>query len=355
MYTERINKLRASMAKKSIDGVLLIGDPNRNYLSGFTGDESFSIITKDNAIYITDSRYTEQAKMQVKDYSIVQYKGNIVGFLADLITELKIQNLGFEEDVVTFSQYSSFKEKFNCELTPLDGMVENIRVIKNEAEIASIKKAAEIADNAFEHMRKFIKVGMTELEIALELEFFMKKQGAKFLSFPSIVASGYRSSLPHGEPTNKVVQNGEFLTLDYGCVFEEYCSDMTRTFVIGQPDEKMLEVYNTVLEAQLLALEAIKPGVKASLIDKIARDYITKKGYGDYFGHGLGHGVGREIHEAPSVNSKSEIILSAGMVITDEPGIYLPNFGGVRIEDLVVVTENGCETLSKSNKQLIKL
>jgi Xaa-Pro aminopeptidase len=293
--------------------------------------------------------------MQVKDYSIVQYKGNIVGFLADLITELKIENLGFEEEVVTFSQYSSFKEKFNCELTPLDGMVENIRVIKNEAEIASIKKAAEIADNAFEHMRKFIKVGMTELEIALELEFFMKKQGAKFLSFPSIVASGYRSSLPHGEPTNKVVQNGEFLTLDYGCVFEEYCSDMTRTFVIGQPDEKMLEVYNTVLEAQLLALEAIKPGVKASLIDKIARDYITKKGYGDYFGHGLGHGVGREIHEAPSVNSKSEIILSAGMVITDEPGIYLPNFGGVRIEDLVVVTENGCETLSKSNKQLIKL
>ena len=355
MYYERIEKLRSSMAEKNLDGVLLIGDSNRNYLSGFTGDESFSIITKDKAVFITDSRYTEQAKIQVKDYLVVEYKTNIVDFLANLVKEFGIKKLGFEEDVVTYSRYISFKEKFSCEVIPLNGIVEAIRIVKDETEISSIRKAAEIADMAFEHMRKFIKAGMTEIEVALELEFFMKKLGAKALSFPSIVASGVRSSLPHGEPTNKIIKNGEFLTLDYGCVFEEYCSDMTRTLVVGQPDEKMTCIYNTVLEAQRLALKAIRPGVNASDVDKVARDYITDKGYGEYFGHGLGHGVGRQIHEAPGVNKRSEVVLSVGMVITDEPGIYLPNFGGVRIEDLVVVTEDGCEILSKSTKELITL
>jgi Xaa-Pro aminopeptidase/Xaa-Pro dipeptidase len=355
MFHNRIIKLRQSMNEKGIDGVLLVGDANRNYLSGFTGDESFSVITPDKAFFITDSRFTEQAKQQVKDYEVLEYSKNItfVDFLANLADKNNIKKLGFEEDEISFSTYSLYKSKLNCELIPMEGMVEEIRVIKDENELEILRKAAKIADKAFEHIIKFIKPGMTEREIGLELEFFMKKLGASSLSFPSIVASGVRSSLPHGIATEKIVNTGEFLTLDYGCVYEGYCSDMTRTLVIGEPTEKMLEIYNVVLEAQERALKAFKPGVPAIEVDKVARDYITEKGYGSYFGHGLGHGVGRQIHEAPTVGYRNTKELQAGMVVTDEPGIYMPNFGGVRIEDLLLIKEDGIEILSKSPKQLI--
>ncbi|NMM61386.1 aminopeptidase P family protein [Clostridium sp. P21] len=355
MFKKRIGELRKLMNAKSMDAVLLVGDYNRNYLSGFTGDESFSVITKDKTFFITDSRFTEQAKQQVKDYEVIEYnKGtSFQDFLGELVKNNNIKTLGFEEDVLSFATYNLYKSKVQCELVPMKGMVEQIRVIKDESELKLIKKAAEIADKAFDHMLKFIKVGMTEREIGLELEFYMKKLGATDLSFPSIVASGVRSSLPHGQATEKVVNKGEFLTLDYGCIYREYCSDMTRTIVIGEPSEKMIKVYNTVLEAQERALKAYKPGVSAIDVDETARGYIREKGYGDYFGHGLGHGVGRQIHEAPSVGYRSTEILKPGMIVTDEPGIYIPGFGGVRIEDLLVITENGSETLSKSPKQLI--
>lgn len=355
MFEKRIMKLRDLMNKKGIDGVLLVGDANRNYLSGFTGDESFSVITSDKAFFITDSRFTEQANQQVKGYEVLEYSKNTTfgDFLADLVNKNDIKKLGFEEDVLSFSSYSLYKSKVSCEMVPMEGMVEEIRIIKDESELEILRKAAEIADKAFEHIVKFIKPGMTEREIGLELEFFMKKLGATALSFPSIVASGVRSSLPHGVATEKVVNEGEFLTLDYGCVYEGYCSDMTRTLVIGEPTEKMLEVYNVVLEAQERALKAFKPGTPAIEVDKVARDYITEKGYGSYFGHGLGHGVGRQIHEAPTVGYRNAKELQAGMVVTDEPGIYIPSFGGVRIEDLLLIKEDGIEILSKSPKQLI--
>lgn len=355
MYKKRITKLRELMNKKGIDGVLLVGDANRNYLSGFTGDESFSVITADKAFFITDSRFTEQAKQQVKDYEVLEYSKNTTfgDFLGDLVNKNNIKKLGFEEDVLSFSSYSLYKSKVSCELVPMEGIVEEIRVVKDESELEVLRKAAEIADKAFEHIVKFIKPGMTEREIGLELEFFMKKLGATALSFPSIVASGVRSSLPHGVATEKVVKEGEFLTLDYGCVFEGYCSDMTRTLVIGEPTEKMVEIYNVVLEAQERALKAFKPGVPAIEVDKVARDYITEKGYGSYFGHSLGHGVGRQIHEAPMVGYRNAKELQAGMVVTDEPGIYIPDLGGVRIEDLLLIKEDGIEILSKSPKQLI--
>ena len=355
MFKKRIIKLRESMNKKGIDAVLLVGDANRNYLSGFTGDESFSVITADKAFFITDSRFTEQAKQQVKDYEILEYSKNTTfgDFLADLLNKNNVNKLGFEEDVISFSTYSLYKSKVSCELVPMEGMVEEIRIIKDESELEVLRKAAEIGDKAFDHIIKFIKPGMTEIEIGLELEFFMKKLGATSLSFPSIVASGVRSSLPHGIATEKVVNNGEFLTLDYGCVYEGYCSDMTRTIVIGEPTEKMIEIYNIVLEAQERALKAFKPGVPAIDVDKVARDYITEKGYGSNFGHSLGHGVGRQIHEAPMVGYRNAKELQAGMVVTDEPGIYIPGFGGVRIEDLLLIKEDGIEIMSKSPKQLI--
>lgn len=353
MFKTRINKLRNIMKKNDIDGVLLVGDYNRNYLSGFTGDESFSVITLDKTIFITDSRFTQQAKEQVKDYEIRQYDGRFSEFLSKLVDELEIKKLGFEEDIISFSTYSDYKNHVKADFIPMNGIVEEIRITKDEDEIEKTQKAADIADKAFVHMLNFIKAGMTEKEIGIELEFFMKKQGAKALSFPSIVASGVRSCLPHGEPTSKIVNNGEFLTLDYGCVFDDYCSDMTRTIVVGKPSEKMVEVYNTVLEAQINALEGIKPGAKCVDVDKIARDYIKQKGYGQYFGHGLGHGVGRQIHEAPRLSPLSDTVLKEGMIVTDEPGIYIPDFGGVRIEDLVLVTKDGYKLFSHSKKDLI--
>ena len=355
MYKERIVKLRDLMKAKNMDAVLFVGDTNRNYLSGFTGDESFSVITENKMFFITDSRFTEQANQQVKNYEILEYNKNtpFADFLGELVKKNNIKKLGFEEDILSFSVYSLYKSKVQCEFVPMERIVETIRAIKDESELKLIKKAAQIADESFEHIVKFIKPGMTEREIGLELEFKMKKLGAQELSFPSIVASGVRSSLPHGQATDKVVNNGEFLTLDFGCVYEGYCSDMTRTIVIGKPSEKMIEIYNVVLEAQEIALKAYKPNIPVISVDKIARDYITEKGYGECFRHGLGHGVGREIHESPSVGYRSAEQLQLGMVVTDEPGIYIPGFGGVRIEDLLVITENGSEVLSKSPKNLI--
>lgn len=341
------------MSEKGIDGVLLQGDPNRNYLSGFTGDESFSVITNERAIFITDSRFTEQARQQAKDYEIVQYSGKFEDFLGDLTKDLNISKIGFEENIITYDNYIKYKNKLNCELVPMDGMVEKIRIVKDEEEINCIKKAAAIADKAFEHMLGYIKAGMTERQVGLELEFYMKKLGARDLSFPTIVASGVRSCLPHGQATDKVLKEGEFLTLDFGCIYNDYCSDMTRTIVIGEPSDKMKEIYNVVLEAEMKALKGFKPGVTGKSVDKIARDYIAEKGYGKYFGHGLGHGVGREIHENPRVSPMGDTILEKGMVVTDEPGIYIPDFGGVRIEDLILITECGCEVISKSPKELI--
>ncbi|MFL0196885.1 M24 family metallopeptidase [Clostridium sp. WILCCON 0269] len=355
MFKKRIEKLRKSMEKKGFDGILLVGDANRNYLSGFTGNESFAIITLDKAFFITDSRFTEQARQQVEDYEVLEYgKGvSFIDFLSDLLDKINVKKVGFEENILSYSQYNLYTSKLQCEFIPMNGIVEELRVIKDEFEIKAIQNAAVIADKAFEHIIKFIKCGMTEREIGLELEFYMKKLGAKDLSFPSIVASGVRSSLPHGEATDKVVNMGEFLTLDFGCIFDGYCSDMTRTVVIGEPTQKMMGIYDIVLEAQQLALKEYKPGIPASHVDGIARDYIAKKGYGQYFGHGLGHGVGREIHELPTISYKNKGELKVGMIVTDEPGIYIPDFGGVRIEDLLIVTENGGKVLSKSPKELL--
>ncbi|GAA0177231.1 Xaa-Pro peptidase family protein [Clostridium sediminicola] len=353
MYTARLINLRDKLQEKHLSGILLNSDANRNYITGFTGDESYALITKERAFFITDSRYIQQAKLEAKLFEVVDYKGDLVSCISNLIRDLKIEKLAFEDEKISFSQYDKFKNGFECELVPQEGMVEELRIVKDDYEIECISKAAEIADKAFSHITNFIKVGMKESEVALELEFFMKKLGASALSFTSIVASGVRSSLPHGTATSKVINDGDFLTLDFGCVYNGYCSDMTRTVVIGKPNEKMIEIYETVKFAQEKALEEIAPGKMCSDIDKVARDYIKSKGYGSYFGHGLGHGVGSEIHEEPRVSPKSKTMLKCGMVITDEPGIYIPEFGGVRIEDLILVTEDGCKVLSKSSKELI--
>lgn len=355
MYKKRIEKLREKMTAKGIQSFLVISDPNRNYLSGFTGNESFALITKDDSYFITDSRYTEQAKLQVKDFKILEYKGKIIDFIVDLVNSKGITNIAVEEGIVTLSFYQQLKDKYTGEILSGQKEIEDIRLIKSKDEIEKIRKAASIADDGFTHLLSFIKEGMTEREIALELEFFMKKQGASGLSFETIAASGARSSLPHGAASEKVIKNGEFLTLDFGCIYQDYCSDMTRTLAIGDVSSEMIDIYNIVLEANMKVLKSIKEGMACRDVDAIARDYIKESGYGNNFGHGLGHGVGREIHEAPRLSPTGEMVLKSGMVVTDEPGIYLPGEFGVRIEDLVLVTKEGLEILSKSPKELISL
>lgn len=349
-----IDKIRAILKEQDIDSILLQKPENRFYASGFTGTTGHVLITEKEAVFITDFRYTQQAMKQCVGYSIVE--NSKVKPLSSIIKEFGVTKIGFEEDFTTFGQYTELKEKLeNVEFSPLKGAITKLRSVKTDDELQLIERAAAIGDLAFEHIQKFIKPGVRELDIALELEHFMKKQGASKLSFDSIVASGKRSSLPHGVASDKLIEDGDFVTLDFGCIYNGYCSDMTRTVVVGKATDKQKEIYNVVLEAQKMALAAVKPGITGKELDLVARNYITEKGYGEYFGHGLGHGVGLEIHELPHVNAIGEVPMEAGMVITDEPGIYIADFGGVRIEDLVVVTEDGYRVLSKSTKELIEL
>jgi Xaa-Pro aminopeptidase len=351
---QRVEKLRALLKEKELDGALIIKGHNRKYISGFTGSAGFVLVTEDKAIFITDFRYVEQASAQCQGFEIVQINNDYP--VTEEIKKHNIKVLGFEEDFVTYQQFNDFNNKLdNIELVPLEGALSKLRQIKDDGEIELISKAAHIGDMAFSHILNYIKPGVRELDLALELEYFMKKQGASGASFESIVASGKRSSLPHGVASEKLIENGDFITFDFGCIYKGYCSDMTRTVVVGKASEKQREIYDIVLEAQVKALEAIKPGPMGKEIDKIARDIITSRGYGQYFGHGLGHALGMEVHESPRLSPLETQVLSKGMVVTDEPGIYIPDFGGVRIEDLVVITEDGNNVLTKSSKELIEI
>jgi len=351
----RVERLKEKIAQQNLDAILLHKPENRRYISGFTGSTGFAIITKDKAVFATDFRYAEQAKEQCHGFEIKDLNNEYT--IYDLLKELNINILGIEDDFSTYDFVISLKEKGGLEIVPLKGLLTQLRMIKDENEIKLINKAAEITDAAFNHIIEIIKVGMTEKDVANILEYFMKSQGADGPSFSFIVASGKRSSMPHGVASEKTIEEGDFVTIDMGCKYKGYCSDMTRTFVMGNASDRQKEIYNTVLLAQEKALEAIKPGITGFELDKIARDLISDKGYGEYFGHSLGHGVGLEIHELPRLvqNEVGNIKMESGMVVTDEPGIYIPNFGGVRIEDLVVVTKDGYDVLSKSTKELLEI
>ncbi|NRG46760.1 aminopeptidase P family protein [Bacillus sp. CRN 9] len=352
---EKIQKLRATFEKLGIDGFLVTSSYNRRYLSNFTGSAGVVLISNDKALFITDFRYTEQAGKQCQGYEVVQHTGSIPEKLASLVQQLGIKKLGFEQDHVTYSSYQTFDKAIDAELVPISGEIEKLRLIKDESEIKILKGAANIADAAFTHILNFIQPGKTEIEVANELEFFMRKEGATSSSFDMIVASGHRGALPHGVASDKVIEKGELVTLDFGAYYNGYVSDITRTVAIGQPDAKMQEIYHIVLEAQLRGMKGIKPGITGKEADALTRDYITEKGYGDNFGHSTGHGIGLEVHEGPGLSSKSDIVLEPGMVVTCEPGIYLPGLGGVRIEDDTIITKDGNENLNSSKKELIIL
>lgn len=340
----RTDKLREKLREG--EGVILTGYANIFYYSGFTSGDALVFITKDRQVLVTDSRYTEQAKLEAYNFEI----RDVTEGIAKIASLLDCEVLGFEENVVTVSQLADF-QKFGKKLVPMQDTISYFRRIKDEREIRKIAAAESLGDAAFSHFLENFEYGMTERDVALMLEFYMRKNGASGTSFDTIVASGKRSCMPHGVATDKVIGIGDFVTLDFGCRLDGYCSDMTRTLVVGKCSERQREIYDTVLRAQKAALDMIAPGVKCSDIDKAAREVITEAGFGNNFGHSLGHSVGIEIHERPAFAPRSDEITEIGNVITCEPGIYIPGFGGVRIEDVVVIGEN-TRNLTKSSKEL---
>lgn len=351
----RVEKLRKKMQEENLDSFLITSPYNLRYLTNFTGTTGLAVITLEKAFFITDFRYTEQAAAQAQGFEIIKNVGPIFEEVADLVQKEGLRELGFEETTVSFLEYSVLEEIIDVQLIPISGMIEELREIKDEEEIAIIEKACSIADLAYDHILKMIQPGMTEIEVANQLDFYMRSLGASGVSFETIVASGLRSAMPHGVASKKIIEQGDLITIDFGCYYEGYVSDMTRTFAIGDPGEQLKEIYQIVLEAQLAVLEVAKPGVTGKQLDAVARDYITKHGYGEAFGHSTGHGIGLEIHEGPNVSVRAEKQFVPGNIITDEPGIYLPGIGGVRIEDDLLITSDGNRVLTHSPKELIIL
>lgn len=339
--------LRKIMESRDLDGVLLFSLENIRYLSGFTGSDAVFFLTPKEAFFLTDSRYWTQAEDEVYDSQIIRYKKKIDGIVT-LLSDLNLKRVGFESPSLPFSLYQSLVEKLGAqvELVPLERELRNLRALKDESELSLIRSAIEIASEAFLYTMKILKAGAEEQQLSLEMEFFMKRHGAEATGFDIIVASGSRSALPHGRASDKKIETGDFVLIDFGSRFKGYHSDQTRTVFCGSSSSEQRKIYEIVKTAHDRAIEKIRPGILICEVDQAARDYIQSQGYGEYFGHGTGHGIGLAVHEDPMVNGENQDLLQEGMVFTIEPGIYIPGWGGVRIEDMVRVTSTGAEVLT---------
>lgn len=353
---EKLDKLRKLLSENKIDGLLVTSDVNRRYLTNFTGSAGTVLVTRTDALLFVDFRYVKQAQSQVKDFTIIELgKTSIFEEVANTVDRLNIARLGFEQKNITYYLQSQYQEKMKAEMVPVSDVVEKLRMIKTGEEIQKIKTAVEITDTAFSKILDYIRPGITEMDVSNELEFQMRKLGATSSAYDTIIASGFRGALPHGVASNKVIEKGDMVTLDFGAYYEGYRADLTRTIAVGEPKEELKGIYTIVYDALERAIEGIKPGITGKQADAFTRDYITEKGYGKEYGHGSGHGIGLDIHEEIFMSPKCEQLLEPGMVLTVEPGIYIPNLGGVRIEDDIVITENGNEVITKSPKELIIL
>lgn len=338
------------------EAVLVHNRYNIRYISGYTNDTGVLYISPKRRVLMTDFRYLFQAKNEAAGFEVVDIAGE--GYskcISELAEEDGVRTIGFEDEELSYRSYTVYDKIIDAELVPIGNVIDGLRVIKTAEEIEYVAKAEAIGDKAFSEIIKVMKTGMTELEVAARLEYIMKCEGAEGLSFDTIVASGINSSMPHAVPGNKPLEDGDFVTMDFGCRFNGYCSDMTRTVVMGRASDKQKNIYDTVLKAQKAVLAKIQSGVTGMSMDKIARDIINEAGYEGCFGHGLGHSLGLYIHEEPRCSVKAECILPENSLMTVEPGIYVDGFGGVRIEDLVVIEEKSCRNLTFSPKELIQL
>lgn len=365
---ERQNRLRSRLEAEGLDALLISNLINLRYLTGFSGTNGYLLVTADATRFYTDGRYATQATQMVKgaDVTIASSHAALVAALNEITQREGLARVGYEGTHVTVVSRGATWEPppgldkvmgyfEGAELIATQGWVEELRKVKDAEEIASIRRAAQITDAAFEYILTRVRPGVTERELALDLEFHMRGLGAEGMSFDPIVAAAERSALPHARPSDKPVRTGGYLLFDFGCIVDGYCSDMTRTVVVGPPDDRHRSVYETVLKSQLAGLGAARPGVVCGDVDRAARSVIEQAGYPEAFMHGLGHGVGLEIHEAPSLKAGFTDLLEPGHVITVEPGAYFEGWGGVRVEDLAVVTDTGIEVLSNAPKDLIVL
>jgi len=354
MFEKRVNSISEFLENNT--AALITSDANRIYFTGFNSSAGTVLITKSRAVFLIDFRYYEKAKANVKHMEVI-LANNIHNQIKDILKEENIKKVFTETDSITIASYNRIKKALTdfCISTnrSLSQKITQLRQIKTKKELELIKKAQALTDDTFGYILSRLADGRTEREIMLDMEFYIRKNGSEGVSFDFIVVSGKNSSLPHGVPTDKKIESGDFITMDFGAVVDGYCSDMTRTVAINHVSELQKEVYSIVLNAQLESLKAIRPGVKCCDVDKIARDIISSAGYKDCFGHGLGHSVGLEIHESPALNTRDTTLLKPGVIMTVEPGIYIENKFGVRIEDMVYVTEDSCINLTKSPKELI--
>lgn len=348
---QRLGKLRELLAAAGLDALYVTNRKNFFYLSGFSGTAGALLVCRNDAFLLTDFRYLEQAQSESPEFTRVEIKDTYAAALAPLLRERQISRLGCEGEHLAYNQFLNLKDQLgDIELTGTSGLVEKIRLTKDGYEIEQIEKAAYLADKAFEQVLPAVRPGVSEREIALQLEYSMRRMGADGAAFPIIVASGPRSALPHGVASARKLQAGDLVTMDFGAVYRGYASDTTRTVVLGKPSRKQQEIYAIVLEAQMRGLAAVKKGVRASEVDRAARDVIAGRGYGAQFGHGTGHGLGLDIHENPRLSKTDHTVLQPGMAVTVEPGIYIPGWGGVRIEDTVVVGSAGARILTGTPK-----
>lgn len=355
---DRLSRIRERLAQAGLDAALITDEKNQRYATGFAFTDGAVVVTRESAFLITDSRYTEAAQKTVaEDIAVLRFGAgkSLAERVREVLSECAVQRLGAEEGSLPHGAYLAWEESLGMSLLPCQSVFNELRAAKDEDELASMRVAQSIAESALEDVLGIIRPGVTERDIAAEITYRLLKHGGEGNSFDPIAVTGANSSMPHGVPSDVPVKAGDFVTMDFGCIYDGYCSDMTRTVAVGHVTDEMQTVYDTVLNAQLAGIAACKAGVTGRDVDAAGRKIIEAAGYGDAFGHGFGHGVGLEIHEAPVASPRGEAPLPAGSIVTAEPGIYLPGRFGVRIEDMLYVIEDGCIDLTDAPKQLIVL
>lgn len=350
---DRVGKVIEKIVDMRLDALLITDIKNIRYLTNFSGSSGFLLVTGEKAIFVTDFRYKTQAEEEVRGLELRIEKEKIQDTVVKLIQEFGLETLGFEAQTLSFDLYKKISERLDgVELKPTTSFIEDLRVVKEEEEIESIRKSIGIAEEAFGNILKTLKPGLMEKDIAIALEYELRKEGSGPIPFDIIVSSGKRAALPHASSSEKRLEEGDLVIIDWGAQSDGYNSDISRTLILGNGSPEREKIYSIVLDAQKEAIKEIRPGISFSTLDAVARDFIKDAGYGEYFGHGLGHGIGLSVHEAPHISWQGEGILKEGMVFTVEPGIYIPELGGVRIEDIVLVKEEGAEVLTHLPKEL---